>query len=240
MGEGEWAALRRVLNDNNQWLPDVCRMLAVFFKWTEVFQSIGVHAGLARQAVREYLAACDPTKQHTPEAREVAAALQTLVVEYFATCMDFTPAATAAELDRFSGHRLTAIAEILDPRGWALRLKAISESRDKVKLQRLLHAYVFGLSGSGGLFAKIIKEYTPDKLGVEEFVAAGGWGAAAGVDELGFEAVLKRELVAWLVGVSPGGEFVEWSKFTGAEFIAAICAPAYRARFPNLAVLQVR
>ena len=101
MGEGEWTALRRVLNDNNQWLPDVCRMLAVFFKWTEVFQSIGVHAGLARQAVREYLAACDPTKQHTPEAREVATALQTLVVEYFATCMDFTPAATAAELDRF-------------------------------------------------------------------------------------------------------------------------------------------
>lgn len=145
-------------------------MFAIFFNWTEVFQSVGAHAGLCRIAVRELLAACAPGK-HIGDTATIVADVRKLLIAYFSDYFDYDlDTTTTASLRVFHGHLPSAIAEVCDPRALEARMTATRGSgpAGHPNHKPLWNAYLYGTvvttctPAAGGLVAEMIKALPQD------------------------------------------------------------------------------
>ena len=211
---------------------------------SQVFQSIGVHAGLVRHAVRELLSATDETKQTHVQAQSVARSLRQFLSNRFSTFFDYKATDDSVTLHTFDGDRLSAIAEILHPAGLRHRLQAIRDSADSAQLRELWPNYLFGeksIGEFGGLFAELMHELPVQS----DATAAIGGGvqrgdilAAAGLQSSSPESRLKLDLVTWLDECDRGAH-KDWWKLSGADLLKAVVGDAHRSRYPSLSVIQV-
>lgn len=135
LSAADWASRKLRLKQYNLFLPDLLKVFSIFFNWTEVFQSVGAHAGLCRTAVRELRAACT-ADIYIGDTATIVAEVRTLLDEYFSDYYDYdVNTATVESLRVFHGHRPSAIAEVCDPRALKSRLDATRGNANHKRLK---------------------------------------------------------------------------------------------------------
>ena len=222
------------------------KVFSIFFNWTEVFQSVGAHAGLCRTAVRELRAACT-ADIYIGDTATIVAEVSTLLDEYFSDYYDYdVNTATVESLRVFHGHRPSAIAEVCDPRALKSRLDA---TRGNANHKRLWNAYLFGTAlasstpEAGGLVAELYKALPRDAAVPARAVAA---GAAAGIvdssDEDGaavrnsvFDR-LKTEVDNWVREVKNS----RVPTAPDVDVLRLVSEDSHRRTYPLLSIIQVR